>query len=65
MLKNGSMKLENRLNIAGFLVYQGIPETMISKVKSYFGVEELAFNVKRAEVETMLTRNQEKGLYFG
>ena len=65
VLKNGSMKLENRLNIAGFLVYQGIPETMISKVKSYFGVEELAFNVKRAEVETMLTRNQEKGLYFG
>lgn len=53
-LKRGTLPMQNRLNISGFLIHQGIPETMINEIKSYFGADGMAFNAYRSEIQKEL-----------
>ena len=64
-LKKGTLPMQNRLNISGFLIHQGIPETMINEIKSYFGADGMTFNAYRAEVQRELeNRSRMKTLDF-
>lgn len=54
VLERGELSLEKRLNIGGFLVYQGIPDTIIDRISQWFGADGIMFNIRRSEVDSLL-----------